>query len=77
MPTHPRRGAQLPGPVSRAVPGMVRGGPAGRLHHRLRLEQGQARTGQTQDDNIFFFKCFLFLIVTSQKIFQMGITNII
>jgi hypothetical protein len=61
----------------RAVSGMVRGGPAGRLHHRLRLEQGQARTGQTQDDNIFFFKCFLFLIVTSQKIFQMGITNII
>ena len=55
MPTHPRRGAQLPGPVSRAVSGMVRGGPAGRLHHRLRLEQGQARTGQTQDDNIFFF----------------------
>lgn len=43
---HPGRGAQLPGHVSGAVPGLVRGGPVGGLHHRLWLGQREAFTGE-------------------------------
>jgi len=46
MPSDPGGGAQLPGPVSPAVLGVVRGRSARGLHHRLWLEQGQAGAGE-------------------------------
>lgn len=42
----PGRGAALPQPVPGALPGLVRGGPAGGFHHRLTVGPGEADHGE-------------------------------